>query len=47
MDGQNWFGVRTVYEHVDRARGRERLYEEPKKYIDRFFDTGCERARSL
>lgn len=28
MEAQKWFGVRTVYEHQDLARGRDRLYEE-------------------
>lgn len=28
MDEGVWFGVRTVYEHSDFARGQDRLYEE-------------------
>lgn len=28
MEELKWYGVRTVYEHVDRAHGRDHLYEE-------------------
>ena len=28
MEPLSWYRVRTVFEHVHRARGRERLYEE-------------------
>ena len=28
METPKWYGVRTIYEHENRARGRNRLYEE-------------------
>ncbi len=28
MGERGWYGIRTIYEHLNRAQGRDRVYEE-------------------
>jgi hypothetical protein len=41
MEPLRWYGVRTVYEHIDLAGGDERLYEERVVLVRAHSDDGA------